>query len=184
MIELIREQAMGVMIMDTIGQRIKLEMIHKDLKQADILRQLHEKGIEIQKSQMSKIVNDEVSMFTPAMLIEIARIIGVDTHYLLTGEERGDTKSWSDEAAAVAAIVDKASDPLSRSTLLSVIEKVTQLHPEHWEFMLSVISNVGDKVGEIDKARRRLAGKLYDERRGVTRSVQGDLSRSTPGNGC
>jgi len=94
--------------MDTIGKRIRLAMLENNLRQSDVREQLRSYGKEISKANLSKIVNDGAIMYTPDLLEAMGKILGVNLHYLLTGEEieGKEEKFNTDEANRAGAAID------------------------------------------------------------------------------
>ena len=152
--------------MNTIGRRIRLAMTENELRQVDVLEQLRTHGIEMSKAQLSKIVNDDVTMFAPETLIALGKILDINLHYMITGEEL-ETKVerfFSDEANAVGAMID-AMMPRSRRMILIMAESLLKTDQEQRSNELEIAALLEENIKLLSNGDRKVATD-YIERTG------------------
>lgn len=105
----------------TLGWRVATERKKSGLTQAQLVELVKEHGITMSVTALSQIELDETTRVRIDYLLAIANKLGVDICYLITGEEHGETISYSAEAEEVARMVDEM---LPRSRLsMQVIAK-------------------------------------------------------------
>jgi len=99
-------------VKDSFGKRVRDEREERELTQSDMIRLLSERyGIQMSEAAFSKIEIGETKRLHIDLQMAIAGILEIDIRYLLTGEERGETISYSAEAEEVARLTGKVPDP-------------------------------------------------------------------------
>lgn len=148
----------------TFGQRVReCREENTDYTQEDFTKVLEVRyGITMSAAAFSKIELGETRRLDPRLIIAIADIAVTTICYLITGEERGETVSYSAEAEQVARMIDDMR-PSTRQTMIMVATAALKLENELLQEMAQMLM---DDVSHLDtEVRRRL--DCYIDRMGA-----------------
>jgi transcriptional regulator with XRE-family HTH domain len=134
---------------NSFGWRVMTERKQSRMSQTEVCDRLEKEfGIKITYGALSQIETGETKRFHVEMLFALAKIFNVNPYALLTGEEVGTTKGWSEEAEQIAGMVDQMR-PQTRQKVLEDIQSTMR-----WEQEL--LRSQQDKLMESQRKVARL----------------------------
>lgn len=146
----------------TFGWRVSIERDEKGLTQTDVIERLQsEFGIKMLVISLSEIETGKTKRVTPELIVALAKILGVDPAYLLTGEERGDTTHYSEEAEQIAGMVDRMQAS-TRQMMMSAARAAMQLENELLETQRELAQILQENIMLLEESARRKADAYID----------------------
>jgi transcriptional regulator with XRE-family HTH domain len=147
---------------DTMGKRLKIAMMEQDLRQVDVIEQLRSYGIHVSRSQLSKVLNDEITTPNLEFIRAIKKILGLSMDYIIDGTEpeAKQERFVSEEANVIGEIADQLP-PHMRQSLLEVARLHQRMHAEQRRkdeeiarLLMERVNLLDDLQADADSARR------------------------------
>ena len=113
---------------DSFGQRLKREREKKGLTQAELIKMANEYGgtdMPGSVPALSQLEQGVTRRIHVDLLLALSKILNVNAHYLITGEEQGEIISYSEEAERVTRLID-AMLPKSRRLMKVIAENLVE----------------------------------------------------------
>lgn len=155
---------------NSFGWRIMTERKQARLTQNEVCERLEKEfGIKMTYGALSQIETGETKRFHIDQLFAFAKIFNVDPYTLLTGEERGEVVSYSEEAEQVARLVDRMQ-PASRKMIVSSAiatlelenELRTQAEKELLETQRELVDVLKEDISYLENGVRRKVDAYID----------------------
>lgn len=104
-------------------------MIEQGIKnQSEMIAKFEEVGHPISRQQLSKIIGDGATLYTPEFLAAASKVLNRSVHYLITGTEWTEPvdKFISDEANEIGRLIDRMQ-PVMRQMVLQAAKASVQI---------------------------------------------------------
>lgn len=148
---------------NTFGWRVATERDHCGLKQADVVERLATMGVKTTIVGISEIELGKRKQFQPDMIIALAKVLGVSVHYLLTGEEVGEAKSWHEETEEAAELIDKMPASSRRLVVAFARLLLAQCQQQHEEDA-RIVMLLQDEIKALSPVGQTTARSYIDRR--------------------
>lgn len=172
-------------LLDTMGGRIRLARMDKDLNQLELLAKLKEvdSKFDIDPAHWSRVENNKRGI-SLELLVAVADLLEVSLDHLTGRPQYGHevTEQFvTDEANQVARLTDKMDKDLRNLVLLSA-ENLKRLDEERKGLHEEIASLLAEQIGQMENSHRRRAETILERVRHRPQPAQPRQTRPQPTN--